>query len=75
MYQCASTLFCLAQVCISSVSRTFHSSSFTGIFPLPLGAWDGIRYFIVALPEPSIYLYYDVVETWVVRLLDRFKFI
>ena len=22
--------------------------------PLPLGAWDGIRYFIVALPEPSI---------------------
>ena len=23
-------------------------------FPLPLGAWDGIRYFIVALPEPSI---------------------
>ena len=23
-------------------------------FPLPLGAWDGMRYFIVALPEPSI---------------------
>ena len=23
-------------------------------FPLPLGAWDGQRYFIVALPEPSI---------------------
>ena len=23
-------------------------------FPLPLGAWDGLRYFIVALPEPSI---------------------
>ena len=22
-------------------------------FPLPLGAWDGLRYFIVALPEPS----------------------
>ena len=22
--------------------------------PLPLGAWDGLRYFIVALPEPSI---------------------
>ena len=20
----------------------------------PLGAWDGLRYFIVALPEPSI---------------------
>ena len=26
-------------------------------FPLPLGAWDGLRYFIVALPEPSIYMY------------------
>ena len=23
-------------------------------FPLPLGAWDGLRYFIVALPESSI---------------------
>ena len=23
-------------------------------FPLPLGAWDGLQYFIVALPEPSI---------------------
>ena len=23
-------------------------------FPLPLGAWDGLRYFIVALPELSI---------------------
>ena len=22
--------------------------------PLPLGAWDGLRDFIVALPEPSI---------------------
>ena len=28
-------------------------------FPLPLGAWDGLRYFIVALPEPSYnYLIY-----------------
>ena len=26
-------------------------------FPLPLGAWDGLRYFIVALPEPSIYYF------------------
>ena len=24
-----------------------------GRFPLPLGALDGLRYFIVALPEPS----------------------
>ena len=23
-------------------------------FPLPLGAGDGLRYFIVAFPEPSI---------------------
>ena len=23
-------------------------------FPLPLGAWDGLRYFIMALPGPSI---------------------
>ena len=23
-------------------------------FLLPLGAWDGLRYFIVALPQPSI---------------------
>ena len=25
-----------------------------GEVPLPLGAWDGLPYFIVALPEPSI---------------------
>ena len=25
-----------------------------GEVPLPLGAWDGLRYFIVALPEPYI---------------------
>ena len=25
-----------------------------GEFPLPLGAWDGLHYFIVALPEPII---------------------
>ena len=26
-------------------------------FPLPLGAWDGLRYFILALPEPSMLLF------------------
>ena len=32
-------------------------------FPLPLGAWDGHRYFIVALPEPSInYSDFDIVN-------------
>ena len=29
-------------------------------FPLPLGAWDGLCYFIVALPEPSIYNYFSL---------------
>ena len=24
------------------------------MFPLLLGAWDGLRYFIMAFPEPSI---------------------
>ena len=28
-----------------------------GGLPLPLGAWDGLRYFIVALPETSIKLF------------------
>ena len=28
--------------------------SVLGRFPLPLGDWDGLCYFIVALPEPSI---------------------
>ena len=23
-------------------------------YPIPLGAWDGLNYFIVALPGPSI---------------------
>ena len=27
---------------------------FSERFPLPLGAWDELHYFIVALPEPSI---------------------
>ena len=27
-------------------------------FPLPLGAWDGLRYFIVVLPWSSIYKYF-----------------
>ena len=26
----------------------------SGKFPLPMGAWDGLHYFIVALSEPSI---------------------
>ena len=31
-------------------------------FPLPLGAWVGLRYFIVALPEPSIQLFRDEIS-------------
>ena len=30
------------------------SKFFINIIPLPLGAWVGLRYSIVALPEPSI---------------------
>ena len=29
-------------------------------FPLPLVAWDRLRYFIVALPEPSIQLFFEI---------------
>ena len=29
-----------------------------GGFPLPLGTWDGLRYFMVALPWPSIQLFH-----------------
>ena len=34
----------------------FNYVGFLERFPLPLGAWGGLRhgYFIVALPEPSI---------------------
>ena len=31
-----------------------HKNDILGRFLLPLGAWNGLRYFIVALPEPSI---------------------
>ena len=30
---------------------------------LPLGAWDGLRYFIVALPEPSINYFVKSLKT------------
>ena len=39
-------------------------------FPLPLGAWDVLRYFIVALPEPSIN-YFDIFQ----QISDVFKII
>ena len=32
----------------------YYVVSVWGGVPLPLGAWDGLRYFIVALSEPSI---------------------
>ena len=34
---------------------------------LPLGAWDGLRYFIVALPEPSINYFVKSLKTRVFR--------
>ena len=36
-------------------------------FPLPLCAWDGLRYFIVALPEPS-YNYFGF-EGWILVMI------
>ena len=30
-------------------------------FPLSLGAWDRLRYFIVALSGPFIYIYFVVI--------------
>ena len=36
-------------ICIYRVKKSNYFS-----IPLPLGAWDGLRYFIVALTEPSI---------------------
>ena len=38
---------------IFSLDKDQNASEYMG-FTLPLGAWDGQRYFIVALPEPSI---------------------
>ena len=44
-------------------------------FSLPLGAWDGLRYFIVALPEPS-YNYFAValVGRYAVHIRKGFDF-
>ena len=39
-------------ICLLIAPVSVHYFSFT--FPLPLGAWDRLRYFIVALPEHSI---------------------
>ena len=39
---------------LSAVVYLYLSGFCLERFPLPLGAWDGLRYFIVALPEPSI---------------------
>ena len=43
-------LFCLLLFTCNYVVSVFKR------FPLPLGAWDWLRYFILALPEPSILL-------------------
>ena len=37
-------------------------------FPLPLGAWNGLRYFIVALPGPSILLFRSKRNLFVLHL-------
>ena len=38
-------------------------------FALPLGAWDGLRYFIMALPEPSILLFFILSNFAIGRLI------
>ena len=40
-------------ICLLLFTCNYVVSVWRG-FPLPLGAWDGLRYFSVALPEPSI---------------------
>ena len=40
-------VYTLRELCAFSLER----------FPLPLGALDGLRCFVVALPEPSIHLF------------------
>ena len=42
-------------------------------FPLSFGAWDGLRYFILALPEPSILLF--TVLAHLTRLCKVFKIV
>ena len=39
---------------LMNVFFALKGSNFLIIIPLPLGAWVGLRYSIVALPEPSI---------------------
>ena len=39
---------------LSSVVYLYLCGFYSERSPLPLGAWDGLRYFIVALPQPSI---------------------
>ena len=33
------------------------------MFSIPLCAWNGLRYFIVALPEPSILLFWVLIAS------------
>ena len=40
-------------ICLLLFTCNYVVSVWRG-FLFPLGAWDGLRYFIVALPEPSI---------------------
>ena len=39
---------------LSAIAYLYLCGFFTEGFPLPLGAWDRLSYFIVAFPEPSI---------------------
>ena len=46
----------------------FHCSE---RFPLPFGVLDGLHYFIVALPGPSILLFYRVYINLVISALKH----
>ena len=40
----------MMMIIVQKLKKSFISER----FPLPLGTWDGLRYFIWVLPEPSI---------------------
>ena len=44
-------------ICLLSFTCNYVCGFCSERFPLPLGAWDGLNYFIVALPVPSIKLF------------------
>ena len=57
VFYCVSCSGSITSVVEERISFTFNyvvSVFCLERFPLPLGSWDGLRYFIVALDGPSI---------------------